>query len=500
MLSKKPGPPVPPRPINTGAAHSLTKSQSTSTIKMPTPHERTVIYKSPSYDLKSKHVQEEDEENAKKNYSNVNHDLLHKVTSSLPQPSLLLSSDNTSEKPEHSHLLMEDRRSSISCTNNSNIIPNLLAFNNMKCNNNKTEIIILNSDLMNSNHTNNCKNSLNVILNKNDKPQNSFDCTCNGVQDANNSRKLEIRENSSVAKLRPNAPIKKQQPKINNENLYLIESRPNNVIGGGDIENNQQEKSLSITTVIETTYDSTLRDHQQNDTNRIEIKNSNLESKKMFKNANSFSTIAEQLFTEIVINSHLTAEQKQYKTTKLEHCIPVRTPSPPTATNRLVVPLTAAVDKETSVVEKITKLPFPISAGGGDSTSNNDISNTNDDDKDYIDKKNISFAEKKVTFHELLISELAEMHKDDSVVATPKINRSRRYSSSCSTDSSPNGTHRSRIRTSDWVEVGDNGKEVLLTSCQISLEDSGLEDEERLDDMSSGVGDSWDSVKDNDDQ
>lgn len=73
----------------------------------------------------------------------------------------------------------------------------------------------------------------------------------------------------------------------------------------------------------------------------------------------------------------------------------------------------------------------------------------------------------------------------------------KRCPSGCSSDSSPYGTERSqRIRTSDWIEVGDNGKQVTLTSCHISLEDSGMEDEERLDDMSSsGVGDSWDSVK-----
>lgn len=73
----------------------------------------------------------------------------------------------------------------------------------------------------------------------------------------------------------------------------------------------------------------------------------------------------------------------------------------------------------------------------------------------------------------------------------------KRTPSGCSSDSSPYGTERSsRIRTSDWIEVGDNGKQVTLTSCHISLEDSGLEDEERMDEMSSsGVGDSWDSVK-----
>lgn len=73
----------------------------------------------------------------------------------------------------------------------------------------------------------------------------------------------------------------------------------------------------------------------------------------------------------------------------------------------------------------------------------------------------------------------------------------KRSPSGCSSDSSPYGTERSsRIRTSDWIEVGDNGKQVTLTSCHISLEDSGMEDEERMDEMSSsGVGDSWDSVK-----
>lgn len=73
--------------------------------------------------------------------------------------------------------------------------------------------------------------------------------------------------------------------------------------------------------------------------------------------------------------------------------------------------------------------------------------------------------------------------------------------SSSSNDVSPQGTQRSpRIRTSDWIEVGDNGKEVVMTSCHISLEDSGMEDEERLDDASSGVGDSWDSIKDSQDR
>lgn len=96
--------------------------------------------------------------------------------------------------------------------------------------------------------------------------------------------------------------------------------------------------------------------------------------------------------------------------------------------------------------------------------------------------------------------------KSDNVVPSPSIPSSLKRErfpsvSSSSTDVSPQGTQRSpRIRTSDWIEVAENGKEVVMTSCHISLEDSGLEDEERLDDASSGVGDSWDSIKDSEDR
>ena len=45
----------------------------------------------------------------------------------------------------------------------------------------------------------------------------------------------------------------------------------------------------------------------------------------------------------------------------------------------------------------------------------------------------------------------------------------------------------------DDVKINRNGN----TTCLISFEDSGVEDEEKADDCSSsGVGDSWDSCKD----
>lgn len=122
------------------------------------------------------------------------------------------------------------------------------------------------------------------------------------------------------------------------------------------------------------------------------------------------------------------------------------------------------------------------------------------------DLKSVDPSMNNKLFSEMLISELTALHALDKgeVVKPAKVDvkienndtplKIKRGSIS-SNDVSPNGT-KSRIRTSDWIEVGDNGKEVLMTSCHISLEDSGMEDEEKLDDASSGVGDSWDSVKD----
>lgn len=138
--------------------------------------------------------------------------------------------------------------------------------------------------------------------------------------------------------------------------------------------------------------------------------------------------------------------------------------------------------------------------------------------------------ERKVAFHEKLISELAAMHtrgqspmspsppppppeetnhqrqqerKDPAIAEDDHKQLKRRSIESPDRASvSPNGSHRSRIRTADWIEVGDNGKKVVFSSCQISLEDSGLEDEmERLEETSSsGAGDSWDSVIDHDER
>lgn len=88
--------------------------------------------------------------------------------------------------------------------------------------------------------------------------------------------------------------------------------------------------------------------------------------------------------------------------------------------------------------------------------------------------------DRKVVFHEILISELSEMRRENHRLSAAK---------SCS-DLSPSSGGQKQVFTT--VDIGRNDN----STCPISLEDSGVEDEEKLDDCSSsGVGDSWDSCK-----
>jgi hypothetical protein len=85
-------------------------------------------------------------------------------------------------------------------------------------------------------------------------------------------------------------------------------------------------------------------------------------------------------------------------------------------------------------------------------------------------------SDKKVIFHEMLISELSEMRRDLS----PRLSAAK-----SSPDISRNGNM-------NIFEI-DNKKSF---NTFVSLEDSGVEDEGKMDDCSSsGVGDSWDSCK-----
>ncbi len=422
ITTKKPGPPVPPRPNAT----SLAKSQSSSAVCLPPG--RTVIYKSPSYIKLTKSHNEDQVQNM---IGSNNHALPHKVTTTTAMPT----------------------RTTAHSTSNG------FTPNDGVCSNG-TEIIIATNNAISVSNANS-KNEPNVILdsgidNKNTLHEHERK---NGSDNNRNvwerSHKLEIIQKSPVARPRQNAPSKKIL-KSNSENLSETMSMSQVIVLGENDRINIDESNYNraVDELIEIRNEPVIALVERSSIDKFEI-DSNLEATNNLKNLNNYGNVVEKLFTEIAINSNV--DKKQVNQSKLEHCIQVRTPSPPNA------------KVSDSHLSQITKV----------------ILQSDNDDK-------AAATDKKVTFHEQLISELTEMHKDEK----PRT----RYSSSCSNDSSPNGTHRSRIRTADWVEVGDNGKEVLLSSCQISLEDSGMEDEERLDDISSGVGDSWDSVKDSVDE
>lgn len=427
ITTKKPGPPVPPRPNAT----SLAKSQSSSSVCLQPG--RTVIYKSPSYIKPTKNHNEDLVQNM---IGSNNHALPHKVTATTAMPTRTTAHSISNGFTPDDDGICSNRTEIIIATNNAISVSNANSKNEPN--------VILDSGIDN-------KNVLHELERKNGSDNNRH------VWE--NSHKLEIVRKSPVARPRQNAPSKNVVQPNSSENVNETMSMSQVIVLGEKDRINKNIDELRYNTVVDELIE--IRNEpvialmeRSSSVDTFETV-TNFESTNNRKNRHTYGNVVKKLFTEIAINSN--DEKTQTNQSKLEHCIQVRTPSPPNAKT------------SDSNLTQITKVILQ-SDNVGDSN----------DDKASVDKK--------VTFHEQLISELAEMHKVDK----PRT----RYSSSCSNDSSPNGTHRSRIRTADWVEVGDNGKEVLLSSCQISLEDSGMEDEERLDDISSGVGDSWDSVKD----
>lgn len=88
--------------------------------------------------------------------------------------------------------------------------------------------------------------------------------------------------------------------------------------------------------------------------------------------------------------------------------------------------------------------------------------------------------DRKIIFHEILISELSEKSR---------ISNQRLSLAKSSPDISPNGNL-------NIFEINDRVEDRNSFGTLLNLEDSGVEDEGRLDDCSSsGVGDSWDSCK-----
>lgn len=593
MMTKKPGPPVPPRPniyVQQSPSNKINKSHSSSlsAAVLPMPHGRTVIYKSPSYDTSKKthqhNIVDGDENdllmyrcgnntNNRKKIDDYNDDddddhddgddnadgngcvdALQQVQQSTVNNKVTtpLASSTTSTTSLLTNGAATGTMSSPFSLPNSNVMPTIsddddtsrTSTNDAKCIANRTEIIIVNNVLNGGGSTNNSDgiNSANVggvrLLNRTGSSStNNMEHISATENIATAAHRVAIKQtNSPVAKPRQNAPSRKlrksQENIITNQvstdqllpdkHVIEISSPPTTLVTNNQENCNHHHHSNEMAAsafdtlssispslivkmppqskspaVIAITLDAQPSNEtnvaKQIDRNHLEITNFELENNRRntmmadivsMNNQKNYTNAAERLFTEIIIKSAVAGEQERNDTnyeTKLEHCIQVRTPSPPGVNS---------------------------SFGGGRMENVTAVDVEAQTDGNCVAAK---VTPKKVSFHELLISELAAMHNNSrdsggqlSVVVPSGVEHEphllperKRIPSTGSTDSSPNGTRKARIRTADWVEVGDNGKEVLLSSCQISLEDSGLEDEERLDDVSSsGVGDSWDSVKD----
>lgn len=290
-------------------------------------------------------------------------------------------------------------------------------------------------------------------------------------------------------------------------------------------------------------------ENNSSELSRISLKSAGIEVKSNLKNIDL-----------IVVDEHATTNMNGKSETASVTAMDLQTIA---FTNQFMDEMVQSMSKNRLLHEKLPSRPEPEGKEEyreGSDSSNSDsfisaCSTQNNSTRSGIEKSfEEKLSEKKSIFSEMLISEIIASHPPISVSPTQKVVTTTVHSShvqrasisnqtpnnhgeqtppnshstpksssenhslssplpsilkrerfpsvsSSSNDVSPQGTQRSpRIRTSDWIEVGDNGKEVVMTSCHISLEDSGMEDEERLDDASSGVGDSWDSIKDSEDR
>lgn len=514
MISKKPGPPVPPRPTASVVANSLAKSQSKTFISgtgIPMPHGRTVIYKSPTYE--NRKISRHDDIHLKTSSSSVIGDDAKNTSNyyvALNQVNATVSSKREATTTEMSATTttppparrVSDYVSASFKNEENNIRSEVQVVNNQKLTTN------LNEDIEIKMISNRLSEDMDKAL-----PLKNGKCSAdkNGIATETVHHRLEVKQKSPVAKPRQNAPSKKLLKQHNNseqqqqhqlaiepgENVKnhsaahqnIIEISSTDIIDESHVNNKtihcednmnevvssslQLDAATTVACLSSTNSNNNknkFNDQHNQSAKQIDIKNSNSVINEIRKRSSTdYRAVAEKLFTEITICPSNTIEltetatdpDKSYQT-KLEHCIKVRTPSPPSSESQA-----------DNTINSSTSLEFEHSAEHPQQQQKRDTN------------------EKKVTFHEKLISELASMRMENSLERGRK-----RCPSNCSSESSPNGTQRCRIRRADWIEVGANGKEVKLSSCQISLEDSGLEDEERLDDGSSGVGDSWDSIKD----
>ncbi|XP_021703169.1 AF4/FMR2 family member 4 isoform X2 [Aedes aegypti] len=463
LTTRKPGPPVPPRPSAAAVANALARHRENSpspvgvhTLKPPHPG-RTVVYKSPGFD----------------------------------EP----------KKPQQ-------------CSPNGNFIANGDSKNYPEYSPQKTEVYLGDSNglfvprpiLPVENGVNHRSNNANSNL-VNGKLMYTSTCSI-----------IEINSSSSASTSASSSPMSTlQKPESigrNERNHHNFVDEEETIVSQKQIKksyNHQHLDAFDDSSAIRRNspdvivINSTSSEHdsgtEQNsiDTNSIASSNS-LERENNMKNLET----RQAHMTEIIIG--LSPDELRSTSTTMVN----------SGTSTIIEARNDALLTNQSSPEPIKhvirtssiRLPYRPEPEGGEhiSPTNDGNVSTKLINPPSIDPKTIDtkLSEKKVAFHELLISELTAMRQthaqEGGGTAGDAVSRRQRCppETRSSTDVSPNGTANrpARIRTADWIEVGDNGKEVVLSSCQISLEDSGMEDEEKLDDASSGVGDSWDSVKD----
>ncbi|KXJ83138.1 hypothetical protein RP20_CCG008807 [Aedes albopictus] len=467
LTTRKPGPPVPPRPSAAAVANALARHRENSpspvgvhTLKPPHPG-RTVVYKSPGFDQPKKPQQSSTNGNFVANGDSKN------CSDYSPQKTEVYLSDSNGLYVPRPILPVENGVNHRNNNTNSNLVNGKLMYTST------CSIIEVNSS--SSASTSASSSPMSTLQ----KPESIGRNECN-------HRNFAVEEDSITSQ-------KQLKNSYNHQHLDAFDD-------ASDIRRNSPDVIVINSTSSE--HDSGTEQNSI-DTNSIASSNS-LERENNMKNLGN----RQAHMTEIIIG--LSPDELCSTTTVVTN----GTSTIIEARNDTLLTNPSSPDPIKHVIRTSSiRLPYRPEPEGGEhiSPTNDRNASTKLINPPSIDPKTIDtkLSEKKVAFHELLISELTAMRQQHSgLLEEGGINAgaaSRRQrcppETRSSADVSPSGTSSrpaaaSRIRTADWIEVGDNGKEVVLSSCQISLEDSGMEDEEKLDDASSGVGDSWDSVKD----
>ncbi|KAL9708023.1 hypothetical protein quinque_011541 [Culex quinquefasciatus] len=420
--TRKPGPPVPPRPSAAAVANALAKHRENSpshqqqqhqisgvhTLKPPHPG-RTVVYKSPAFDQqvikKPQNGDPRESLGASKTelYVGESHGI---YSNNVPRP-----------------VLPQPPATTISTNNSSNLENGKLMYTST------CSIIEINSS--SSASTSASSSPVSTLQKTADSKATNLLGIGGGHRNHFNSADEE--DDTSICQ-------KQLKNTYNHRHHHQLLDPLDSSSNDGDLIAIKRNSPDVIVISSSSEHDSGT-EHNSMDTNSIASSNS-LERENNLKNREPSRT---SHLTEIIIGSDLVTNGATATSTIIE------------ATNHVI--------RSSSI-----RLPYrPEPEGGEHVTPSNDANSVVKVTPPPIDPTTLDskLSEKKVAFHELLISELTAMRSaaaaatgghSDSIVRRqrkPPENRS-------SPEISPTGT--ARIRTADWIEVGDNGKEEIVLS------------------------------------